>query len=136
MREDLYEAVRATVRNTPMDTLKPEDARLLTKIDLDFRRNGLHLPREQRDHIKELKQRQSELQIQFQKNLNEESSTVKFTREELEGMSDDFLGGLKQETGEDGVKRFVLTMKYPGGVFTNIKKRGRDCGIKYLLGSY
>ncbi|RUP46276.1 hypothetical protein BC936DRAFT_147134 [Jimgerdemannia flammicorona] len=124
MREDLYEAVRATVRNTPVDTLKPEDARLLTKIELDFRRNGLHLPKEQRDRIKELKQRHSDLKIEFQRNLNQESSTVKFTREELEGMDEDFLGGLKKETGDDGVERFILTMKYPGIVFMGFSKNG------------
>ncbi|KAL0582062.1 hypothetical protein ABG067_008328, partial [Albugo candida] len=37
---------------------------------------------------------------------------VKFTKEELEGLDDDFLDGLKTEE-QDGVKYYILTMKYP-----------------------
>lgn len=38
-------------------------------------------------------------------------SSVKFTREELKGMPEDFINSLKKET-VDGVEKYVATMKY------------------------
>lgn len=112
MRLDLYNAVKNVFDKTDLQALEPEDARLLTKTELDFRRNGLALEEKQRNELKEIRKRLSELSIEFSKNQNEESSTVNFTKDELENMDDDFLSGLKTEE-VDGVQKYVLTMRYP-----------------------
>jgi Zn-dependent oligopeptidase len=44
--------------------------------------------------------------------VNEDDTKIEFTREELEGLSDDFLSGLKKTT-VDGVEKYIVTMKYP-----------------------
>ncbi|KAG1452973.1 hypothetical protein G6F46_009734 [Rhizopus delemar] len=112
MRHDIYTVVQGYIAKTDLSTLDHEDARLLEKIEQSFRRNGLHLPQEKRDELKELRKRLSEVCIEFNKNWARESSTIKFTKDELEGLDNDFLGGL-QQTEEDGVTKYILTMKYP-----------------------
>jgi Zn-dependent oligopeptidase len=74
MRVDLYQAVLNVFNKTDLATLDPEDARLLTKTELDFRRSGLALEESKRNELKEIRKKLSELGIDFSKNLNEESS--------------------------------------------------------------
>ncbi|KAI9272797.1 hypothetical protein BDA99DRAFT_499221 [Phascolomyces articulosus] len=112
MRHDLYVVIQGVIDRADRSKLSAEEDRLLTKTERSYRRNGLHLPEEKRNEFKDLRKRLSEVCIEFMKNWSRENSTVKFTKEELEGMDDDFLGGLATEE-EDGVKKYVLTMKYP-----------------------
>ncbi|KAF1805697.1 hypothetical protein V8B55DRAFT_1489450 [Mucor lusitanicus] len=112
MRHDIYSVITSYIAKTDLDSLEAEDARLLRKMERSFRRNGLHLSEEKRNEFKELRKKLSEVCIEFNKNWARESSTVKFTKEELEGLDDDFLDGLKTEE-EDGVTKYILTMKYP-----------------------
>lgn len=95
-----------------------------------FERNGLGLPKEEREKLKALKKStrlhplhfvlkiawdlsawcayvgMSELCIQFQQNINEDKTSREFTKEELAGMPDDFIESLgKSEDGQKYVKR-------------------------------
>ncbi|EPS27259.1 Saccharolysin [Penicillium oxalicum] len=111
MREDVYKLVDAVLNKN--ETLDPESRRLLEKEHKDFIRNGLSLPAgEKRDRFKEIKKRLSTLSIEFQKNLNEENGGIWFTPEQLDGVPDDVLSGLKKGEGENAGKLW-LTFKYP-----------------------
>ncbi|KAI9476392.1 MAG: hypothetical protein EXX96DRAFT_540918 [Benjaminiella poitrasii] len=112
MRHDLYTVITNYISKTDLDKLDHEDARFLRKLERSYRRNGLHLPEDKREEFKDIRKRLSETCIEFNKNWARESSTVKFTKDELEGLDDDFLSGLKTEE-EDGVTKYILTMKYP-----------------------
>lgn len=90
-----------------------ESARLLEKERKSYIRNGLGLPEgEKRDRFKEIKMRLSQIQIAFQKNLNEENNGIWFTREELDGVPQDVLDTLEKGTG-DNEGKIRLTFKYP-----------------------
>jgi Zn-dependent oligopeptidase len=121
MREDVFEAVNAfwesqksgelstdatEAERDPADQLGAESARLVERMLRDFQRAGLGLPLAQREAVKTIKKRLSELSIEFQKNLNEDISAVLLTRAELTGMPDDFVEGLDKE-GD----LFKVTMK-------------------------
>ncbi|KAJ9192768.1 hypothetical protein DTO164E3_8227 [Paecilomyces variotii] len=111
MREDVYKLVDAVLKKN--ESLDPESRKLLEKEHKDYVRNGLGLPAgPKRDRFKEIKKRLSEISIKFQKNLNEENGGIWFTREELDGVPEDVLSGLKEGEGENEGK-LRLSFKYP-----------------------
>lgn len=111
MREDVFRLVDAALKKD--EKLDPESRRLLEKEHKDYIRNGLGLPAgPERDRFKEIKKRLSLISIEFQKNLNEENGGLWFTREELDGVPEDVLAGLKKGEGENEGK-LRLTFKYP-----------------------
>ncbi|KAF7125365.1 hypothetical protein CNMCM5793_001543 [Aspergillus hiratsukae] len=111
MREDVFKLVDAVLKKN--ESLDPESRRLLEKEHKDYIRNGLGLPAgPKRDRFKEIKKRLSQISIEFQKNLNEENGGIWFTPEELDGVPEDVLSGLKKGEGEHEGKLW-LTFKYP-----------------------
>lgn len=111
MREDVFQLVASVVKKG--EELDPESQKLLEKEHKDYIRNGLGLPAgPKRDRFKEIKKRLSQISIEFQKNLNEENGGIWFTPEELDGVPDDVLSGLKKGEGENEGK-IRLSFKYP-----------------------
>lgn len=117
MREDIYALVEAAWEKEQAakgeSKLDGEDLRLLEKERKSYIRNGLGIEKgEKRDRFKEIKKRLSQIQIEFQKNLNEENGGIWFTKKELEGVPKDVLSGFEEGTGDnEGKLRF--TFKYP-----------------------
>lgn len=109
MRRDVYAALK-TVQTNEFDRLNAEEQRLLTFMIRDFERNGLGLPEDKQNEVKELKQKLSKICIDFTKNLGEDKTEVLFTEEELEGCPSDFLSGLKKDESSG---KLVVTLKYP-----------------------
>jgi len=106
-REDLYAALKGYAAKG--ERLEGEDKKLLEKILLEYRRNGLELEAEEREKIKALKKRLVELEAEFGKNLIEVKDYLAVTREELEGLPEDFIERL--EPLEEG--KFKVTLDYP-----------------------
>lgn len=116
LRVDVYTQVKAALDEAAKRP-DPEEVRLGAKMALDYKRNGLDLSPEAQEKMKEIKKRLSELSITFSRTVNEDKTERLFTKEELEGMPDDFLSGLTTSTrpGPDGKEETVyhVTMKYP-----------------------
>nr|AJD23200.1 metallopeptidase [Onygena corvina] len=130
MREDLYKLVDAAVKKN--QKLHPESQKLLDKEHKDYVRNGLGLPAgPQRDRFKDIKKRLSEIGLEFQKNLNEENGGLWFTRDELAGVPEDVLSGLKKGEGEHEGK-LRLTFKYPD-LFPTLKYASDPATRKAVL---
>ncbi|TAQ84965.1 hypothetical protein B7494_g6719 [Chlorociboria aeruginascens] len=111
MREDIFKLVDAAFKKG--EALDPESQRLLEKERKSYITNGLGIPAgAQRDRFKEIKKRLSQIQIEFQKNLNEENNGIWFTKAELEGVPEDVVGGFEKGVGENEGK-FRFTFKYP-----------------------
>lgn len=107
-REDVYKNVRKVYDNLPKD-LDPESKRLVEKIELKYRRNGLALPKEQRDKVVALRKELSNTTIEFSKNLDSEDGYLLFTREELDGLPERVFEQLEKQ--DDG--KFKMTFKMP-----------------------
>lgn len=101
-RRDLYDAIR------DQHPRNPAEARLLQKTLEAFEANGLKLPDDKLAQVTKLMGQLNELQTQFTNNLNGDKTQVELTREELDGVSNDFLSRLKKTA--DGA-RFVVTTK-------------------------
>lgn len=55
----------------------------------------------------------SKLEISFSTNINEENTVLKFTKEQLKGLTDDQLNGYKNEILDDGTTIYYATLKTP-----------------------
>jgi len=111
MRDDIFKLVDAAFQKK--EDLDPESQRLLERERKSYITNGLGIPAgPERERYKEIRKRLSQIQIEFQKNLNEENGGIWFTRKELEGVPSDVVEGFEKGTGEnEGKLRF--TFKYP-----------------------
>ncbi len=106
-RRDLYQALKSV--NTRKNPLPPLDKRLYDKVLLDFKRNGLDLSDEDMAKFKELKKKMSDLQIAFDKNLRDFKDELHLTQEEMKGLPENYLKGLKK----DAEGKYIVTMDYP-----------------------
>ncbi|KAK2605846.1 metalloendopeptidase [Conoideocrella luteorostrata] len=114
MREDVFKLVDSAFNTRGSQKLDAESLHLLEKEQQRYIRNGLLLPvGPQRDRFKEIQKRLSQLCIQGNKNLNDETGGVWFTLEELEGVPADEIdiNQLDKGTGENEGK-FKVTFKY------------------------
>ncbi|XP_075901796.1 thimet oligopeptidase [Nelusetta ayraudi] len=108
MREDVYLRIKALQDKLTAEGLSGESRRYLDRLLKLGRRNGLHLPSETQQEIKAIKKQLSSLSIDFNKNLNEDTTSLSFSREQLGGLPEDFLSSLEAD-GE----RLKVTLKYP-----------------------
>jgi thimet oligopeptidase len=98
-REDVYAAVKAYAEMKPQ--LEGEDKRLFDETLRDYRRAGLELPKDQRDQVEKLRKQLTALETDFQNNVTKATSSLKFTKAELDGVPDAFLTQSGIQTGPD-----------------------------------
>lgn len=90
-------------------TENPDEARLLKETRFAFEMNGMSLNDENLKKFKALKDRLSQLSVQFGQNLNNDTSTVTFSEKELAGAKADFLARLQK----DAQGNYIVTTKSP-----------------------
>ncbi|ONH64899.1 Saccharolysin [Cyberlindnera fabianii] len=109
MREDLYKVFKKVYEDTKDSTeVNDESKRYLQKTNNEFRRNGLALPLDKREKVKDIQKQLSDLSLEFSKNLGENKEHILFTKEELEGVPEDVVGQFEQVDG-----KLKMTFKYP-----------------------
>lgn len=105
-REDLFKAVRAYADTNP--GLGGDQKRLFEFVLRDYRRSGMALPKEKRDHLAEVEKEISKLVIDFNKNIANDETALPFTRDELRGTPDELLAHLPR-SGD----LYMVGMAYP-----------------------
>jgi len=109
-RRDLYEAVEEYAATGDAAALEGEDARLLAFARRDFRRAGHALPEEQRAEVHRLRTRLVELGVAFARNIDEYQDGLDLTREDLDGLPEDYISRLSPGTAEG---TFRVSLDYP-----------------------
>jgi Zn-dependent oligopeptidases len=102
-RRDLYNAIKTAVPRTK------EEERLLSETLRQFKKNGLALPDDGLLRVRKYKEEITELEVRFTANLNNDTSAIDFSKEELDGVPEDVLATFSQSS--DG--RYHVTTKYP-----------------------
>jgi thimet oligopeptidase len=102
---ELWQAVAAT-DPTGLDA---ESTRARDHILRDFRRAGVDRTPEEREQLRALAQRCTEIGLEFSRNIREGVRTIHVRPEQLDGLPDDFKA--EHPAGEDGL--VALTTEYP-----------------------
>lgn len=111
-REDLYEAVRQFAESPEAENLTGEDARYLAFELRDYRRNGFGLPAEQRERVRRLMDELVEIGVQFRNNIDDWDDGIEVTREQLAGMPEGWIAGLRT-VERDGQVLYRVSLDYP-----------------------
>jgi Zn-dependent oligopeptidase len=123
-REDLYKAIKDYAAKK--EALAGEDARLLDKTLLDFKRSGLELPPKTRDEVRDMRKRLAKLEADFGKNIDEDQAFVLFSSAQLVGLPDGFVSKLER-VGD----QYKVGIDYPS--YFPFMENARDPNARRLL---
>lgn len=105
----LFSALQAADADAASAGLDEDERRLLTQVLRDFRRGGVDLPDAERERVRALSDRDTELSLEFSRNVRDGRREIRVAPEALAGLPQDFID--EHPAGEDG--RVVLTTDYP-----------------------
>jgi len=106
-REDIYNALKEYCGKGEKNG--EIEQRLLDKIMLGFRQNGLGLPEKQRRQVKKLMKELVSAELKFSKNLREVNDFLEVDEEELKGLPADYKARLKKSSSG----KYIITLNYP-----------------------
>lgn len=106
--ENLYRAVKDYSLTAESKTLTGYKARFVQKTVEDFERNGFALSKENRDELKILNDKISDLSILFQKNIAEVDDYQIVDENEIDGLQEDYKNSRRTEDG-----KYKIDLSYP-----------------------
>ena len=111
-REEISRAVRAYADSAEGRSLEGDAARLLAHELRDFRRNGMDLSPQKRRHVQERQERLVSLSIAFRRNIDEYDDALLLSRDQLAGLPDSYIQGLRTEE-VNGETQYRVSLDYP-----------------------
>ncbi len=85
-----------------------EQKKYLEETLRDYRRLGFELAADKKESLKELQKKLSQLETDFSQFINDYEDEVWVTKEDLDGLDEDFIRGLRSENG-----KYRVTLQYP-----------------------
>ncbi|KZV76419.1 Metalloprotease [Peniophora sp. CONT] len=114
LRVDIYHSKAsawANIEKSGME-LESEDRRLVDKMTLDGKRNGLHLSEEKRSELAELKKALAQTVQEYMKNYRSKNGSLEFTEDELKGVPATVISGYSKSE-KDGRELYTVTHRQP-----------------------
>ncbi|KAG0366158.1 Thimet oligopeptidase [Gamsiella multidivaricata] len=109
---DVYAILQQLRQEPAVENADAETQRLLNHTLRLFERHGAALSVEDQQKLMQIRAEISGLELDFQKALNEDTTDILLTAEELEGCTSSWLSGLTKAE-EDGKQYLRVTMKTP-----------------------
>lgn len=111
MRVDVFTAVKAFSETSEYRSLLSDGQakRFVDRLLRDYRRSGLDLASAERVRMQSLQTELTALCLAFSKNVDDDTTKGEFTREQLDGMTDDEVNRYKKSA--EG--KFLVTLQYP-----------------------
>ena len=108
--KSLYQAFKryADIKS-PQENLNPEERYYIEEMLKGFKHNGLDLPDKDQEEVARIKKELGVVSTIFSKNINDDDRTVIVSKEELAGLTPEFLSKLK--VNEQGM--YILGTDYP-----------------------
>ncbi|XP_061589944.1 neurolysin, mitochondrial isoform X2 [Cololabis saira] len=91
------------------DNISPDEKRFLDRLVIQGERKGLHLSKDVQQEVKITSKLMSELSIEFNRNLNEDTTSLVLSEYELGGLADSYINSL-QKTAEG---RYIVRLESP-----------------------
>ncbi|MDT0116965.1 M3 family metallopeptidase [Microbacterium sp. PRF11] len=107
--------------------LEPDEQRFLSQVRRDFRRGGVDLSDADRDRVRELTDRDTELSLTFSRNIREGRREIRVPAAALDGLPDDFLA----EHPADDEGMVTLTTEYTD--LMPVREYARDRSVRHAL---
>lgn len=106
--EGIYRVLKIFEGKADAEKLNPEQSRCLKKLIRDLERNGLALPAEQKEQVKEVKNRIADLSLRFSANIAAVQDELIVSDEEIKGLPEDYMETRRTEDG-----RYKIDLSYP-----------------------
>ena len=106
----LYRAIKEFALTPEAAALTGEDKKLFEDTMRDYRRMGFELPQEQQDNLKETLKKLQKLQTEFVLNINNYQDHILVTREELDGLPENYINGLSKDEASG---KYIVSLKAP-----------------------
>lgn len=106
-RRDVYKAIREYTDTNPR--LDPVQAKLVKEMLIGFKNSGMDLNDADLEKFKALNKEKAEYLIKFDKNIQEYKDPLAVTKEQLQGLGEDYIQKLSKT--DDG--KYLVTLDYP-----------------------
>jgi Zn-dependent oligopeptidase len=107
--QGVYQKIKEYSESDDAYTLEGERAGALRGLMQFFESIGHELPKKKREIVQQDYRQIIRNEIAFQRNIDDDKTVVPLTREELDGMSQDYIDSLQR----DDQGRYLVTMQYP-----------------------
>lgn len=105
---EVYRALKEYTQHGMREELTDEEQKYLSDTLKKFEKQGMALPVEQQNEVRELKKEIVRLCLALDTNIMNDNRTITVTADELAGCSPDFIAGLSHDQGN-----YVLGVDYP-----------------------
>ena len=108
MDVELYSALNEYAETEDAKKLDETSKKLLNDTIRDLKHNGLGLPEQEREKIRQIQDNISELGVEFEANISSYNDALIVSEEEMEGLPEDYKSARKMEGGN-----YKIDLSYP-----------------------
>ena len=108
MNVELYSAMKSYEGTEDASQLEAPAQKLLKDTVRDLEHNGLGLPEEQREEVRRIQDRISELGVEFEANISNYKDALVVSEDEMEGLPEDYKAAHRMEDGS-----YKIDLTYP-----------------------